>query len=61
MAPKTCRELRRRGVEVPVLLISGFAASDILPNLQDLGLQGFLQKPFEMETLVRQVRQFVHG
>jgi len=58
---ETCRELRRRGAEVPVLLISGFAASDILPNLQDLGLQGFLQKPFEMETLVRQVRQFVHG
>ncbi len=56
---EACREMRRRGMQVPVLLTSGFAERDVLPQLQGLLLHGFIQKPFQIESLIQRVNQFV--
>jgi PAS domain S-box-containing protein len=53
---ETCRELRRRGIQVPVILTSGFHRSDVLPRFKDLNIAEFLPKPFELSALVRLVR-----
>jgi len=53
---EACRELRRQGAEVPVLLTSGFNETEALYRFQGLGLAGFLQKPFGLGRLVEVVR-----
>jgi PAS domain S-box-containing protein len=56
---EACRELQRRGSTVPVLLTSGFNETDALQGFGNLGLAGFLQKPFGLGTLVEMVRKLV--
>jgi PAS domain S-box-containing protein len=53
---EACRELRRRGVDIPILLTSGFDQSEALGRSQGLGLAGFIQKPFSMASLLDLVR-----
>jgi len=54
---ETCRELRRQGAGVPVILCSGFNEAEALDRFGDLGLAGFLQKPFGLGTLVERVER----
>jgi len=51
------RALRSRGLLVPVILTSGFSASDVGQCFHSKGIAGFLQKPYPLQTLVRTVRQ----
>ena len=53
---EVCRELRRRGAVVPVVLSSGFNQTEALRRLDGLGVAGFLQKPFQLGALVEQVQ-----
>jgi len=54
---EACRELRRQGATVPVILTSGFNETEALSRFEDLGLAGFLQKPFGLGRLVEVVRK----
>ena len=54
---EACRELRREGAEVPVLLTSGFNETEALRRFHGLGLAGFIQKPFGLGRLVEAVRR----
>jgi two-component system, cell cycle sensor histidine kinase and response regulator CckA len=58
---EACRELRRRGAAVPVILTSGFEESEALARFQDLGLAGFLQKPFGLGALAALVGRILAG
>jgi CheY-like chemotaxis protein len=58
---ETCRELRRRGVATPILLTSGFDEAEVMGRLADLGLAGFLQKPFRLAELVARARRALAG
>jgi PAS domain S-box-containing protein len=61
---ETCRELRRMGSEVPVILNSGFSEEEALGRFKDLELAGFLQKPFALAAMVEMVRKVLdesHG
>jgi two-component system cell cycle sensor histidine kinase/response regulator CckA len=49
------RELRRVRPEVRVLLMSGFTSDDAGRRFAGLGLNGFLEKPFGTEELLRAV------
>jgi DNA-binding response OmpR family regulator len=58
---EACRELRRRGSTVPVILSSGFNEVEALRRFDGLGLTGFIQKPFSLGTLVQRVRSALAG
>ena len=54
---EACRELRRRGAGMPILLASGFNEAEALLEFAGMDLAGFIQKPFALETLVAMVRK----
>ena len=56
---EVCRELRRRGAAVPVVLSSGFNQTEALRRLDGLGVAGFIQKPFELGALVERVQNLL--
>jgi PAS domain S-box-containing protein len=58
---EACRELRRRGATVPVILSSGFDEAEALRRFEGLGLAGFIQKPFSLAALVDLVRKVLAG
>jgi len=47
----TLREIRKRGWDIPVLLMSGFTADAPIQEARHLNLAGFLYKPFSLEEL----------
>ncbi len=58
---EACRELRRKGVDIPILLMSGFDETESLCRSEGLGLAGFLQKPFPLAALLGRVRSLLEG
>lgn len=50
-------ELRRRGATTPVILMSGFGASDSSPELLTDGAIDFLEKPFVPSELSRRIER----
>jgi CheY-like chemotaxis protein len=55
---QTFHALREHDPEVPVVLSSGFSEEEAVRRFEGLGLSGFLQKPYRLETLVDTIR---HG
>lgn len=51
------RELRRVRPDVRVLLMSGYTEQEVTTRFAGKGLAGFLQKPFQLATLLAKVRQ----
>jgi len=49
--------LKRQFHEVPVILISGYSSEGRARAVLDQGGLGFIQKPFAIEELARQVRR----
>jgi two-component system response regulator FixJ len=45
--------LRRDGSAVPVLLMTGFAPPSLLERAEELGVETVLEKPLEMEPLLK--------
>ena len=56
---EACRELRRRGADVPIVLCSGFNEPEALSRFDGLDLAGFLQKPFGLGAMVDLVRRLL--
>ena len=52
---ETFRKLQAVDASVPVLLCSGFSAESKAEQLLDAGARGYLQKPFEVDTLAVQI------
>jgi hemerythrin-like metal-binding protein/PAS domain S-box-containing protein len=50
------RALRSHGLLAPVILTSGFSASDVLGHFRSKGIAGFLQKPYRLQSLVQTIR-----
>lgn len=58
MGGKKCLEvLRRSGVQVPVVIASGFSPSGPERDAVEAGAQGFVAKPFELRALLTEVRK----
>lgn len=53
----TLKELRRRNINTPVLIISGYYSVELIPQLESLNAQ-FLSKPFDAQSLMAKVE---HG
>ncbi|HEY4299796.1 MAG TPA: PAS domain S-box protein [Candidatus Didemnitutus sp.] len=54
---ETFRRMRLLRPQVRVLLMSGFNRVDMLDRFMGQGLAGFVQKPFEVETLASEIRR----
>ena len=52
------REMRERGVDSPVVLLSAFGARRAQ---RELGADDFLEKPFDLDVLVERVIRLVDG
>jgi signal transduction histidine kinase len=52
---EACREFRRRGGRMPIVLTSGFDEAEALDRLRGLEVAGFIQKPFGLGALVELV------
>ncbi|ANM31813.1 hypothetical protein ABI59_22995 [Acidobacteria bacterium Mor1] len=53
-------EIRSRGCKAPVILSSGYAEQQVLRETTD-DVQGFLSKPYRIETLLHEVRSVIAG
>jgi CheY-like chemotaxis protein len=54
---ETFRQLRQLNPGVKVVLMSGFNKVDAINRFTGKGLAGFVQKPFDFETLLRELRR----
>jgi CheY-like chemotaxis protein/nitrogen-specific signal transduction histidine kinase len=58
---ETCRALRRINPDVRVILSSGYNEEGAIERFSGLGLAGFIQKPYEFETMRARLREAVRG
>ena len=56
--PSACRELRRRGNQTPVLMLTARHAVDDKVHGLDAGADDYLTKPFEFDELLARLRVF---
>ncbi|HEY2384437.1 MAG TPA: ATP-binding protein [Terriglobia bacterium] len=57
----TLRRIREKTPDVKVLVASGHTSPEKNPLLDDLGIDGFVQKPFELARLAGAVRDVLDG
>jgi signal transduction histidine kinase/CheY-like chemotaxis protein len=55
------RFIRQRTPDVKVLISSGYTSPEKAPMLERIGVEGFVQKPFELEKLAATVRDVLDG
>ena len=55
------RELRIIRPDIPVLLASGYSAKEVAERFKGLGLNGFIQKPFNLKRLGDEVKSVLKG
>jgi PAS domain S-box-containing protein len=53
------RRMRELRMDVPVVLSSGFTESEAVRRFENLGLAGFLQKPYTATALAKKIKQAV--
>ena len=56
---ETLKELQRIRSDVPVIICSGYSQEDVAGRFTGRGPAGFLQKPYELETLVGKIRDAI--
>jgi two-component system cell cycle sensor histidine kinase/response regulator CckA len=57
---ETFRVMHRRHPQIPVILSSGYSEQDLTERFSDRGLSGFIQKPYQLDSL-REVFRWVLG
>ncbi len=55
------RELHKRKPAVPILVISGYASSELMSRWPDLGINQFVPKPFRMDTIRDAIIRALNG
>jgi PAS domain S-box-containing protein len=53
---ETLRRCRMINVRAPIILMSGYSEAETMKRSTDLGVAGFVQKPFEIETLLARLK-----
>ncbi len=53
------RVIRSRGIETPVVVMSGTLDADRVDELKSLGVQGFIEKPFSLVELLSQIESLI--
>ena len=55
------RFLRQKRPDIKVLISSGYTSPDKVPILERIGIEGFVQKPFEVRKIATTVRDVLDG
>jgi DNA-binding response OmpR family regulator len=55
------RALREQWPHVPVLVVSGNLTGDVVTQLQDIGQNELIDKPFDVLQLVKRLRLLLDG
>lgn len=53
-------KLHASGIDIPVMVITGFGDSDLMLRLQERGCVAYIDKPFIPEEVISQVRTVLH-
>ena len=56
---ETLRRIRMLGASQPVILMSGYSETETMQRSTNLGVAGFIQKPFEVATLLAKAKPFL--
>jgi CheY-like chemotaxis protein len=56
---ETLRRMRMLNAAQPVILMSGYSETEAMQRCADLGVVRFIQKPFEIDTLLAATRSFL--
>ena len=56
---ETLRRMRMLGARQPVILMSGYSETETMQRSANLGVAGFIQKPFEVTTLLAKSKPFL--
>ena len=56
---ETLRRMRMSSARQPVIVMSGYSESETMQRCADLGVVRFIQKPFEIETLLSAAKTFL--
>ncbi len=59
--PEFLREMQARGLQIPVIIITGYPDSDMVMEAMTYGPVTLLAKPFDKEMLLRAVRKELGG
>lgn len=54
---ETLKEIRRRNIHVPVVMMTAYGESDIIIEAKSLGVQQYINKPFD----INEIRSLVKG
>ena len=54
---ETLRELRKISPSIRAILSSGFSEDNATKRFSDLGLRGFIQKPYQLDTMTNTLRR----
>jgi two-component system cell cycle sensor histidine kinase/response regulator CckA len=57
---ETLRRMRTRNDRQPVILMSGYSETETMQRCADLGVVRFIQKPFEIDTLLAAAKTFLN-
>jgi CheY-like chemotaxis protein len=49
--PSLLEFIRKEGIELPVIIVSGFITDEVAADLSELGVNGFVKKPFKVVQL----------
>jgi CheY-like chemotaxis protein len=55
--PEVYRRMREAGIDVPVLLCSGFSVAGLVDKLTKEGAAGFVQKPYRLQEILPRLRE----
>ena len=53
------RILRRRQIEVPTIIISGYVSTGVTEQLMDLGVDKIMAKPFRIERVIEEIERIL--
>jgi two-component system cell cycle sensor histidine kinase/response regulator CckA len=59
--PEVFKRLKERGIDVPVLLCSGFSVAGLVDGMRAQGVAGFVQKPYRLRELLPALRAALDG
>ena len=51
--------IRNEGIELPVIIVSGFLTDDVMENLSKLGVSAFVRKPFKVAQLKAEIERAI--
>jgi CheY-like chemotaxis protein len=51
--------IRKEGIELPVIIVSGFLTDDVMEDLSQLGVSAFVRKPFKVAQLKAEIERAI--